>query len=208
MPSSTTAMKTAIAQFLNHLSHERRLSDHTCKAYTTDLDQFAAFLQTCDISHPQQIDRNAVRGFLGFLHNRGFGRRSVARKLAAVRTFLSYLCALSDTDGMGLDQNPALNVHPPRQDKILPVYIDVEEVARAMSIPSPNTVLDCATGRSWSCFTARAFACANSRVSKQTRWTWPTNWCALSARATTSGWCRLANRPESRWWRIWRDGGN
>ncbi len=134
-------MKTAIAQFLNHLSHERRLSDHTCKAYTTDLDQFAAFLQTCDISHPQQIDRNAVRGFLGFLHNRGFGRRSVARKLAAVRTFLSYLCALSDPDGMGLDQNPALNVHPPRQDRILPVYIDVEEVARAMSIPSPNTVL-------------------------------------------------------------------
>lgn len=34
------AMKTAITQFLNHLSHQRRLSDHTCAAYNTDLDQF------------------------------------------------------------------------------------------------------------------------------------------------------------------------
>lgn len=133
-------MKTAIDQFLNHLSRERRLSEHTCRAYATDLDQFADFLQTCAIRRPQQIDRTAVRGFLGFLHSRGFGRRSVARKLAAVRTFLSYLCTLSDA-AMGLDQNPALNVHPPRQDKALPVYIDVDEAARAMSIPSPNTVL-------------------------------------------------------------------
>ena len=137
-------MKTAIAQFLNHLSRERRLSDHTCKAYATDLDQFAAFLRDWDINRPQQIDRNAVRGFLGFLHHRGFGRRSVARKLAAVRTFLSYLCALDDAEypqKSRLEQNPALDVRPPRQDKPLPVYIDVEEAARAMSIPSPNTVL-------------------------------------------------------------------
>lgn len=133
-------MKTAIDQFLNHLSRERRLSEHTCKAYATDLDQFADFLQTRDIRRPQQIDRTAVRGFLGFLHSRGFGRRSVARKLAAVRTFLSYLCTLTDA-AMGLAQNPALNVHPPRQDKALPVYIDVDEAARAMAIPSPNTVL-------------------------------------------------------------------
>ena len=40
-----------------------------------------------------------------------------------------------------LDRNPALDVRPPRQDKILPVYLDVDEVARAMSLPSPNTVL-------------------------------------------------------------------
>ncbi len=129
-------MRSTIAQFLTHLSRERRLSDHTCTAYATDLDQFAAFLHACDVTRAQQIDRNAVRGFLGFLHNRGFGRRSVARKLAAVRTFLSYLCNLGD-----LEQNPALNVRPPKQDKILPVYMDVEEVARSMSMPSPNTAL-------------------------------------------------------------------
>ena len=129
-------MKTAITQFLTHLSRQRRLSDHTCTAYATDLNQFAAFLHRCQMDRPQQIDRNAVRDFLGFLHNRGFGRRSVARKLAAVRTFLSYLCNVGD-----LDRNPALDVRPPRQDKILPVYLDVDEVARARSLPSPNTVL-------------------------------------------------------------------
>lgn len=129
-------MKTHITQFLTHLSRQRRLSDHTCAAYATDLDQFAAFLHGCQVDRVKQIDRNAVRDFLSFLHNRGFGRRSVARKLAAVRTFLSYLCNVGD-----LDRNPALDVRPPRQDKILPVYLDVDEVARAMSLPSPNTVL-------------------------------------------------------------------
>ena len=129
-------MKTSITQFLNHLSRQRRLSNHTCAAYDTDLDQFAAFLHGLQVDRPQQIDRNAVRDFLSFLHNKGFGRRSVARKLAAVRTFLSYLCSVGV-----LDRNPALDVRPPRQDKILPVYLDVDEVARAMSMPSPNTVL-------------------------------------------------------------------
>ena len=129
-------MKTAITQFLTHLSRQRRLSDHTCAAYGTDLDQFAAFLHGRQVDRPQQIDRNAVRDFLSFLHKRGFGRRSVARKLAAVRTFLSYLCNVGD-----LDRNPALDVRPPRQDKILPVHLNVDEVARAMSLPSPNTVL-------------------------------------------------------------------
>ena len=74
--------------------------------------------------------------FWDFCTSKGFGRRSVARKLAAVRTFLSYLCNVGD-----LAQNPALDVRPPRQDKILPVHLDVDEVARAMSLPSPNTVL-------------------------------------------------------------------
>ncbi len=129
-------MKTSITQFLNHLSRQRRLSNHTCAAYNTDLDQFAAFLHGRQVDRVEQIDRNAVRDFLGFLHNKGFGRRSVARKLAAVRTFLSYLCNVGD-----LAQNPALDVRPPRQDKILPVHLDVDEVARAMSLPSPNTVL-------------------------------------------------------------------
>lgn len=129
-------MKTSITQFLTHLSRQRRLSDHTCAAYNTDLDQFAAFLHGCQVDRVEQIDRNAVRDFLSFLHNKGFGRRSVARKLAAVRTFLSYLCNVGD-----LDRNPALDVRPPRQDKMLPVHLDVDEVARAMSLPSPNTVL-------------------------------------------------------------------
>ena len=129
-------MKTHITQFLTHLSRQRRLSDHTCAAYNTDLDQFTAFLHGRQVDRVEQIDRNAVRDFLSFLHNKGFGRRSVARKLAAVRTFLSYLCNVGD-----LDRNPALDVRPPRQDKMLPVHLDVDEVARAMSLPSPNTVL-------------------------------------------------------------------
>jgi len=129
-------MQDAIAQFTTHLSRQRRLSDHTCAAYRTDLDQFADFLKTHAIYRAEQIDRSTVRSFLGFLNTEGFGRRSIARKLAAVRTFLSYLCNL----GM-LKQNPALEVRPPKQEKVLPVQMNVDETTRTMSMPSPNTVL-------------------------------------------------------------------
>lgn len=129
-------MREYISQFLTHLSRQRRLSDHTCDAYGTDLDHFVEFLQSHTIDSLDQIDRSAVRGFLGFLHNKAFGRRSIARKLAAVRTFLSYLCNLGV-----LTQNPALEVRPPKQEKSLPVQMNVDEAARVMSTPSPNTVL-------------------------------------------------------------------
>ncbi|MDP6041480.1 MAG: tyrosine recombinase XerC [Candidatus Latescibacteria bacterium] len=129
-------MREAITQFLTHLERERRLSEHTCAAYGVDLDQFAVFLQTCQVKKTEQIDRTHVRGFLGFLHGEGFGRGSIARKLAAVRTFLSYWCRAGH-----LERNPALQVRPPKQDKTLPVQVNVEEAARAMTIPSPNTVL-------------------------------------------------------------------
>ena len=129
-------MRDAISQFLTHLSRQRRLSDHTCAAYATDLNHFVDFLQSCEIHLLDQIDKSTVRGFLGFLHNEAFGRRSIARKLAAVRTFLSYLCNVGV-----LKQNPALEVRPPKQEKVLPVQMNVDETARVMSIPSPNTVL-------------------------------------------------------------------
>lgn len=129
-------MREAISHFLTHLARERRLSEHTCAAYGVDLDQFAVFLQTCQVRKPEQIDRTHVRGFLGFLHGEGFGRGSIARKLAAVRTFLSYLCGVGH-----LVKNAALQVRPPKKDKVLPAQMNVVEAARAMTIPSPNTVL-------------------------------------------------------------------
>lgn len=129
-------MHDVITQFVTHLSRQRRLSEHTCDAYANDLRQLADYLTRYQIHSPEQIDRSQVRGFLGFLNSEGFGRRSIARKLAAVRTFLSYLCNTG-----ALKKNPALDVRPPKQEKALPVQMNVDETARVMAVPSPNTVL-------------------------------------------------------------------
>ncbi len=132
-------MRAATSKFLDHLTHERRLSPHTCRAYETDLRQFHDYLsQRADGSRaePGSVSRDDVRSFLGYLSGIGFGRRSIARKLSSLRTFFAFLCR---TGCVG--RNPAHQVRPPKQEKTLPVHLDVSQAARAMEAPSPNTLL-------------------------------------------------------------------
>ena len=128
-------MNAEISDFIAHLSKERRLSEHTCLAYRKDLEQFRAY---CEERDPEAVldglDRNTVRAFLSALHIEGYGRTSIARKLSSLRTFLSYLCV----DGR-IERNPALQVSPPKAEKRLPDYLDLEEVGRAMEAPDPKT---------------------------------------------------------------------
>ncbi len=132
-------MQEDVDRFQSHLSRERRLSGHTCKAYETDLGQFGEFLRTAwgsDELDLGRLGREDVRAYLGHLSEAGFGRRSIARKLASLRTFLSYLCRTGR-----LGRNPALQVVPPKQEKLLPDHLDVEETRRALNAPPGDTVL-------------------------------------------------------------------
>jgi len=117
------------AEFLRHLSHERRLSPNTLKAYRTDLDELSRFLseyQGTDAWTWAQVDRLALRGFLGWCRRRGQSRRSTARKLSAVRAFFRFLYV----EGK-IESNPARGIRAPRQDKRLPGHLsggDAEKV--------------------------------------------------------------------------------
>ena len=122
-----------IADFIDHLSKERRLSEHTCLAYRTDLEQFETFCQERD-RDLSEVDKADVRAFLGSLHTQGFSRTSIARKLSSLRTFLSYLCV----DGR-LPKNAALQVSPPKPEKRLPEHLDVDEVRRTMEAPDEKS---------------------------------------------------------------------
>jgi integrase/recombinase XerC len=134
----------AVADFLRHLRDERQLSPNTVKAYERDLRQLERFLD--DYlgragwwwSDPD-IDRLALRGFLGWCRRRGLAKRSVARKLAAVRTFLGFL----HLEGR-IPVNPGRSVRAPKLDKRLPGHLtssDVREVfAAAEAAAAENTL--------------------------------------------------------------------
>ena len=114
-----------LAQFATFLSKERNDSPHTVKAYTRDVEEFAAF---CDDFYggPWKwagVDRLAVRGFLGFQEQRGLSRRSVARALSALRTFYRFL-----NTSQGLEVNPAKAARTPKQNKRLPTHLDRAEI--------------------------------------------------------------------------------
>ena len=72
-----------VRDFLRHLAGERQLSPHTVAAYELDLRQLSEFL-TGYLGHAdwrwgdQDVDRLALRGFMGWLGRKGLGKRSVA----------------------------------------------------------------------------------------------------------------------------------
>ena len=114
-----TTVERATDDFLRHL-RERNVSPHTIKAYTGDLDVFAAYIGERDW---KTIDHIAIRGFLSHLYDKGLSKTSVARALAAVRSLYRWLAQ----EGV-VDQNPAKLVSTPRLPKKLPRVPTIEEM--------------------------------------------------------------------------------
>jgi integrase/recombinase XerC len=109
----------AVAQFLQSL-RQRNASAHTVKAYDGDLAEFSAYVGSRGW---KEIDHLAIRGFLSHLYERGLGKTSVARSLAAVRSFYRWLAQ----EGV-VEQNPASLVATPKLPKKLPRVPTIEEM--------------------------------------------------------------------------------
>jgi integrase/recombinase XerC len=126
-----------IDRFLGHLETERRYSAHTLRAYASDLRQFAEFWERHSGgsgSGPREIDHLTVRLYLGELSELGVQKRSVARKLAAVRSFFRFLVR-----NKILQANPAANIVTPRVPKKLPSFLDEPSVEKMMRLPDTAT---------------------------------------------------------------------
>jgi integrase/recombinase XerC len=131
-------MMEALATYLTYLAKERNYSPHTIAAYGEDLRQFMDFLgRHQERAHDPElgaVDQLTIRLFLGDLLERGLTRRSAARKLAAVRSFLKYMVKKGK-----LPFNPGTNVVTPKLPKTLPVFMDEQSVARMMEMPDRST---------------------------------------------------------------------
>ncbi|MGH7475379.1 MAG: tyrosine recombinase XerC [Longimicrobiales bacterium] len=132
-------MNRAIASFLRDARDGRQLSANTLSAYTRDLDEFEAFLDRYyggAWSWPG-VDRLALRGFLGELTRRGLARRSIARKLSAVRALLRYLHR-HDL----IPANPARSVRSPKIERQLPGWLTRQEIDRLFATAEQRAATD------------------------------------------------------------------
>src|ERR1700733_5557383 len=119
-----TPLEKCIDQFLCSL-RQRNASVHTIKAYTQDLRRFATYLGS---RNSRNIDHLTIRRFLSVLYEKNLDKTSVARALAAVRSFYRWLAQ----EGL-VEQNPAALVSTPKLPKKLPRVPTIEEM---------NSVLD------------------------------------------------------------------
>ena len=118
-------MKAAIEKFLAYLRSVRNASAHTLRNYASDLEQFHTYLTPPD-SPPVKladIDHRVIREYLGYLHDQQLQKSSMARKLAALRSFLKF-CA---REGM-VRENAARLVATPKLPKRVPSILSAEEM--------------------------------------------------------------------------------
>jgi len=115
-----------VQDYLKVLTHERQLSDHTVRAYERDLRDLGVFL-TEYLGTPEWewdgVDRLTLRSFMGWCLRKGLSRRTIARKLSAVRGFFRFL-HLEDR----LPINPARAVRAPKSEKRLPGHLSRGEM--------------------------------------------------------------------------------
>lgn len=127
------ALRPAMARFLSHLAGERRASAHTVAAYRRDLEQLAVFVdERRPGTAPAGVDILLLRGFLGQLA-RTRSPASVARKIAAIRSFLRYLQRRGE-----LEKNVALELSLPKVHRPLPTFLNVDAAAEVVTTPDDS----------------------------------------------------------------------
>jgi integrase/recombinase XerD len=113
--------------FITHLRAERGFSDNTVSAYQNDLAQLAEFLRSGPIEL-DLTDRGTVIAFILHLREREYAPTTVARKIAAVKSFCHYL----RREGL-TDVDPTEGIDSPRVSKYLPRAASVDEIDRLLA---------------------------------------------------------------------------
>lgn len=118
-------MHTSVRRFLEYLEVERNYSANTIRSYEADLHQFIAYLDSNQIHSLEDVRKQILRSYLGSLLEAGLAKRSVARKIACLRSFFRYARRHKLTS-----INPTLTLVSPKLDKKLPSYLDESATKR------------------------------------------------------------------------------
>jgi integrase/recombinase XerC len=128
--ASRSEISVAAEAFLRVLEAERGASEHTVRAYAREVRSFAEFLNEklgakAGLATVEHLD---IRAYLAVLYERGLGKASAARALAAIRSWFKWLAK----EGK-VQQNPAQLVSTPKRPLHLPRVPSMEEVNRVIS---------------------------------------------------------------------------
>ncbi len=131
-------MQSEIGQFLRYLSVERNASELTVKSYREDLIDLAEYLIEelgADV-RPDGVSSRDLRGYAAALHEAGYARTSISRKLASLRSFYRFA-----QQRQLASSNPAKPLRNPRGQRKLPHFLTNEEVGKLLDAPATRTVM-------------------------------------------------------------------
>lgn len=122
-------------EYLGYLAKDRGYSPHTVASYQDDLQDYAAFCRErgVDAASPPH---GFLRAYLGNLNERGYARRTIARRLAALRSFFRFL-----EQATGRSENQAQQIHSPKLSRTLPTFLSEDQVEALLRAPDARTPL-------------------------------------------------------------------
>jgi integrase/recombinase XerC len=128
----TLPLSSATQRFFDYLEKEKGFSGHTLQAYRRDLNQFTAFVRDKEIPETleQTLTKTVLRAFTFSLSSKKLKPRSIARKIAALKSFCRF-CARRHL----LPDNPAKLLGAPKLDKQLPVFLTRRQTDRIAAPP-------------------------------------------------------------------------
>ncbi len=126
-------MNRLLKKFLNYMEIEKNFSNHTVSGYRRDIEDFIVFL---DNVPPEEAGHLDIRRFLAELKKRENSKRTVVRKLSAIRSFYRFL-----SREKYISSDPSRNVFTPKIDKKLPVFMDVATTSALVTRPSRDMPL-------------------------------------------------------------------
>lgn len=134
-----TRLVNEVPAFLAYLRVEKTASPLTLVSYRTDLDQYLDFMAGFKAMDKTAvpvacIDNLTTRQYIAEMYRHELSRATIARKMAALRSFVRYLCRENLLDG-----NPIVNISTPRQEKKLPRFLYPMEVRMLLEAPDPKT---------------------------------------------------------------------
>ncbi len=129
-------MHSAITQFLRFLSVERNAAALTIKSYREDLTSLADYLNQAygREPEPREVTPIDLRGYVSALHEAGYAKTSVSRRLASLRTFYKF----AQREGLA-ESNPAKPLRNPRRDHKLPHFLSTDEIGKLLDAPPATT---------------------------------------------------------------------
>ena len=126
--------QNTMSRFREHLVAERGLADLTVRNYLSDMEPLRDYMADRKIAAFADLDRRAVRGYLAWLHQLGYVRPSVARKLSATRALFRWL----NREGIA-DQDPLPARGAFKLDSRLPRFLSQDEAEKLMDAPDSTT---------------------------------------------------------------------
>jgi len=138
-------LNNLIRLFIESLSSEKGYSANTSRAYLHDLNEFVSFIinnrfsgkenqQDKDKLRVDEVESLMIRSYLGYLHKRN-KKVTIARKISVLRSFFRYLVKHDI-----IPDNPADLILTPKQEKVIPIYLTVDDMFRLLDSLKTNSL--------------------------------------------------------------------